>query len=339
MSEGGAKAVFATREHSGHVIPLITERGHSCIKLPGDTGQSYGAHPAPPNHAAWLKASWRDDAAATRAIIEKTGANWLVLDHYALDCRWQEVAVPESSKILVIDDLADRPHSADILLDQNLGRQAGDYDHLVPPSCCRLIGPHYALLRPQFARAREQAIKRREDAQISHIMISLGGVDRDNVTMRILDILARLEIKWLERITVVLGVSAPWVKAVQSRAHTMPVSTRVVVGSSDMPSLMLGAELCIGGAGTTSWERCCLGLPTLVVTLADNQRSAAAALEGAGAGISLGRPEMEDFELRFVDAFRRLERPDAYRSLARQAAIACDGEGASRVLHYMQEQE
>ncbi|WP_226698679.1 UDP-2,4-diacetamido-2,4,6-trideoxy-beta-L-altropyranose hydrolase [Qipengyuania gaetbuli] len=335
----GSESLFLCREHPGHLADLIVSRGHKvkCLRRPLEPIEMLGAQVPP--HAAWLGVPWLKDASESARYIAEYSPSWVVVDHYGLDHRWQDVAVTKSSKILVIDDLADRQHSADLLLDQNLGRQKGDYDHLVPSGCCRLIGPDYALLRPQFAASREQTLERREAAQISHIMISLGGVDRDNVTMRILDMLARLEIKWLERITVVLGASAPWVEPVQARARRMPVSTQVVVGSSDMSSIMSGADLCIGGAGTTSWERCCLGLPTFIVTLADNQQSAATALQEAGAAISLGRPEMDDFELRFSGAFRALVSPDAYRSLARKAAAVCDGEGTSRVLKHMQEQE
>ena len=89
------EAVFVTREHHGHVIPAISDRGHLAVVLPGNTGQPYGDHPSPPAHARWLEADWCVDAAATRAVLKDTGADWLVMDHYALDRTWQQEALPK----------------------------------------------------------------------------------------------------------------------------------------------------------------------------------------------------------------------------------------------------
>src|SRR5690606_12034475 len=108
--------------------------------------------------------------------------DWLVADHYALDAKCELALINVVGRIMVIDDLANRPHECVLLLDQNLGRLESDYDDLLPENCQRLIGPHYALLRPEFAELRELSLKRRQPPKLKRILVFLGGVDRTNVT-------------------------------------------------------------------------------------------------------------------------------------------------------------
>lgn len=328
----GAEAIFVTRANCGHMIPAITGRGHRAVVLPGNTGAPYGDHPAPPAHAAWLEADWRVDAAATRVVLEDTGADWLVMDHYALDRAWQQDALPEGVSLMVLDDLADRPHVADVLLDQNAGRQAADYDGLVPAGCDLRIGPAHALLRPEFARLRPEALNRRAALERPQtLLVTLGGIDKNNATGRVLDALAAADAAAELRITVVMGGSAPHLDAVRARAATMPMPTQVAAGVHDMAQRMTVADLCIGAAGSTAWERCTLGLPTLQVVLADNQLEAARGMAAAGVSRALPFPDAPDFATALAAGLTELSFPGAYRAMARSAATLTDGLGAVRL--------
>jgi UDP-2,4-diacetamido-2,4,6-trideoxy-beta-L-altropyranose hydrolase len=250
---------FVCRDFQGHLCHIIESRGYKPVLLPEANGSR--TNEAVPIHAAWLGADWQTDAEETKAVIGDKPADWLIVDHYAIDSRWHAHLRDSVSHIMVIDDLADRRLDCDILLDQTFGRNGGDYDLLVPKGCKILAGSQFALLRPEFAMAREQALRRRREFRgVSQILVSMGGVDPTNVTGIVLDVLALMVWKnGHPRVEVVLGSSAPHLEGIREKvaSHPLPVSLRV--DTPDMASLMSVADLAIGAAGTTSWERCCLG--------------------------------------------------------------------------------
>lgn len=328
----GARTVFVTREHYGHVISEVTRRGHEVIILPGNTGQPYGSHPSPPAHAPWLEANWQEDAAATRAAVSETKAVWLVMDHYALDLAWQEAALMPGVSLMVLDDLADRPHRADVLLDQNVGRVAADYADFVRGTCDLRIGPDHALLRPEFAQLREQALNRRQTLERpQNLLITLGGIDKGNATSRVLDALARTPAAQELGVTIVMGKSAPHLEAVHGHAHTLAMRTEVVVGVPNMSERMMRADICIGAAGSTAWERCTLGLPTLQIVLADNQVASARNMRAAGVSLALPPPDNPEFVDALAEGLDQLSNKDVYRAMAQAAASLTDGLGATRL--------
>ncbi|ASM74627.1 UDP-2,4-diacetamido-2,4, 6-trideoxy-beta-L-altropyranose hydrolase (plasmid) [Pseudosulfitobacter pseudonitzschiae] len=333
LAAEGHRATFLTRAHDGHMIGTIQSQGYDVEILPEPDVVDYGPHSATPVHAAWLRGNWRDDALMTRAWMDAVRPDWMVVDHYALDALWQEAAVPCGIRLAVIDDLADRPHRADLLLDQNAGREDNDYDGLVPAGCTRLIGPRYALLRPEFAASRPKALIRREAATIRNILITLGGVDQDNLTEDILDALDRTELSPEISLTVVLGANAPWTNEVRARAARMDRNVEVISGANNMADLMASADLCIGAAGSTAWERCALGLPSLLLVAAENQRGAAEAIVADGAAIRLlltnGLKDAIDA------AIPQILNPFSYRSVSANCAELVDAEGAKRVTTYL----
>ncbi|TDO16637.1 MULTISPECIES: UDP-2,4-diacetamido-2,4,6-trideoxy-beta-L-altropyranose hydrolase [Halomonas] len=338
----GAECHFLCREHPGHLCELIAARGFAVHRLPldenaADTDAVSTSEPEPA-HAHWLGASWVQDAAACQPILAELAPAWLVVDHYALDHRWETAVLSKLSgsapRLLVIDDLADRRHVADLLLDQNLGRRAEDYRGRVPEACQVLAGPRYALLRPEFREWREASLSRRaREPRLQRLLINLGGVDKDNVTGQVLDALTACDLPDDLQISVVMGASAPWRKSVTAQAREMPWPTEVVVNVSDMARRMAEADLAIGAAGSTSWERCCLGLPTLMVVLADNQREIADALAGKGAALPL---DLSELEASLVAQLAALTAPDMLSTTCQRAADLVDGKGATRVMAVMQ---
>lgn len=280
LAAAGADCQFICREHPGNLAAFIRQRGYPVHLL------ALSAIPAQANptaHAAWLGAGIAQDADDTAALLSSLRPDWLVVDHYALDARWETPQRRHVTRLMTIDDLADRQHDCDLLLDQNLGRQGSDYDSLVPPHCPRLAGARYALLRPEFAALRPDSLQRRQVGTLSSVLVTMGGVDKDNATGRILQALAGSCLPHDCRITVVMGATAPWLQDVTMLAATLPWPVEVRVNVRDMARLMADADLAIGAAGSTSWERCCLGLPTLMAVLADNQREAASYIEESGA--------------------------------------------------------
>lgn len=339
LQAGGASCRFICRAHAGHLIELIRQRGHDAVALPLPAAATPAVdQPGECDYAAWLGTSWQRDAEETRAALDGERADWLIVDHYALDARWERVLRPAVARLMIIDDLANRSHAGDLLLDQNLGRRAEDYAGLVAAECRLLIGPRYALLRPEFAALREASLQRRDGAAPKRLLITMGGVDQPNATGQVLAALGHAPLAADCRITVVMGPTAPWLGAVRELAATLRWPTTVLTGVDNMAALMADSDLAIGAAGSTSWERCCLGLPTLMVVIADNQREVAACLESLQAArlLELGEPlpSMLHQQLETIQ-----NDGTALAAMIRQAAGVTDGRGARRVSALLSDRE
>jgi UDP-2,4-diacetamido-2,4,6-trideoxy-beta-L-altropyranose hydrolase len=319
------------RLHQGHLVDVIRERGFDVVAL--TTGRDEWSGVAQPSHGAWLGTDWKTDAAETSAALGNETADWLIVDHYALDARWERELRPFCKRLLTIDDLADREHDCDLLLDQNLGRAAEDYARLTPKAAHILTGARYALLRPEFGALRAESLAGRSKRKLSNILVTMGGVDQFNVTERVLE---ELECALPETIsvTVVMGGKAPWLESVRVKAAGMRRPTKVLVDTKDMARLMVNCDLAIGAAGTTSWERLCLGLPTIVIALAENQTAVAATLAACGAALNAGVRENGPI-LAAQAALNLFHHCDALRALAKAGSCLCDGEGTRRVTEHL----
>ena len=280
LAAQGADCQFICRAHEGHLIEFIRSKGYVLHTLPAEPLEAVLDGLA---HSYWLGVSQAQDAVACISIVAKQRPDWLVVDHYALDAQWENALALYCQKLMVIDDLADREHACQLLLDQTFGRTAGDYQPYVPASCQLLCGSEYALLRPEFAALRSYSLHRRGRPMLRELLITMGGVDKDNATGQVLQALQYCRLPIDCKITVVMGITAPWLDKVRSQANDMPWTTRVLVGVKEMAQLMADSDLAIGAAGATSWERCCLGLPTIMFVLASNQHLIAQGLERAGA--------------------------------------------------------
>lgn len=324
----GAHCSFVCRSVPGHQIDAIAGQGFAVTALP--------ALPPAPGlnsglaHDAWLAGDWLDDAQRTRAALEGGSADLVVVDHYALDARWEAALRPAARVLMAIDDLADRPHAVDLLLDQNLGRQPADYAAWVGADTCLLTGPRHALLRPEFAQWRDLSLARRTTAQMQSLLVTMGGIDRPNLTAGVLRALEACPLPDTLAVDVVLGSAAPQLDEVRQRCAQARRLTRLHVDHRDMAALMAASDLAIGAAGATSWERCCLGLPTLMVAIADNQRPIAQALADAGAGFPLDAESVRDSD-RLSAALEAITTGDAMARCSRAASGLVDGLGTARV--------
>ncbi|MGK3116951.1 UDP-2,4-diacetamido-2,4,6-trideoxy-beta-L-altropyranose hydrolase [Pseudomonas corrugata] len=280
----GAECYFICRELPGNLLHIIRGKGFNAHGLMTDGSSAPSLQIADkPLYHDWLGVTQDLDAEQCSCLLDILQPDWLVVDHYALDIAWELKLKRKGVKLLVIDDLVNRAHASDVLLDQTLGREAGDYFSLVPSRCAVLCGSRYALLQPDFRRLRVSSLIRRAQHRLENVLITLGGVDKDNMTRQVLEGLKLSALPKSCRVTIVMGATAPWLEDIQQLANMLPWHTEVKVNVSNMAQLMADSDLSIGAAGSTSWERCCLGVPTIMVVLADNQRFAAAQLARANA--------------------------------------------------------
>lgn len=327
----GATCTFICRRHPGNLLSVIAQRGHGAIAL--DAGSGLIPEDADLTHASWLGVNWSRDAGETLEALGSAYMDWLVVDHYALDHRWEEALRSHCCRLMVIDDLADRAHDCDLLLDQNLGRSAKDYQELLHPTASLMIGPRYALLRPEFSQWREYSLARRCRPEFKHLLIAMGGVDKNNLTSQVLVALKGHKIPLDLRITVVMGACTPWLAEVKQQVAQMPCPTEVLVGVSNMAELMANSDLAIGAAGGGAWERCALGVPSLLMILAENQRSGSAALsENSAAILCASTSEISERVMFFLTD---KDRQSVLQKLSDSGAALADGEGSTRVSQAM----
>jgi UDP-2,4-diacetamido-2,4,6-trideoxy-beta-L-altropyranose hydrolase len=330
----GANCQFICRKHPGNLIELVKNFEYEVFSLPAIPDAPESAIQVPSTlspHSHWLGVDWLTDATQTLEAIGPSPPDWMIVDHYALDEKWERTLRPFCKRLLVIDDLADRPHDCDLLLDQNIGRRAEDYDGLVFLGTKLLVGPKYALLRPDFSEWRKYSLERRARPELKKLLVTMGGVDRDNATGRVLDALKTRPILPDLNITVVLGTYAPWLNEVKQQASHMRPPARLLVGISHMASVMAESDLAIGAAGSTSLERCCLGLPSIVIALADNQRRSAELLDQENAARLLQLDD--DFETSLSRLIGdAIQSETLLRKLRDGAMEVTDGNGTHRVL-------
>ncbi len=278
LKQQGADITFICRAHKGHLLARIEQHGFKTYKLPesientNDAEQSNSTERERLYGTQWLGSTQQQDAEQCQPILEKIRPDWLIIDHYAIDAVWQRLLTDSYKQLMVIDDLADRTHECDLLLDQTYGRSEEDYIDYVPKNCQMLLGSQYALLRPEFAQWREYSLKRRVKPELKKLLITMGGVDPDNVTGQVLKALKGCKLPQALEVTVILGETAPNIEAVQQQAKEMPYKTQIKTAVNNMSELMANADLAIGAAGATTWERCCLGLPSIQVVIAENQK-------------------------------------------------------------------
>ena len=267
LARRGALVSFVCRPQPGDLVSFIERSGYRVQRLDSD------------------RPDWASDAAETARLAREQAVDWLVVDHYLLDARFEERFQLAGVKVLAIDDLADRPHACDLLLDQNLCREpASRYLGLIPTSCRALLGPRYALLRPEFSLARRQLRERRGECR--RLLISFGGSDPTQETAKALAALELLDDHGL-LLDVVVGGSNPQAGALRDACAALPgCSFHYQVDT--MAKLMSRADLALGSGGATTWERCFLGLPSLTVVVAANQRLTTEAVALAGATWNLG---------------------------------------------------
>jgi UDP-2,4-diacetamido-2,4,6-trideoxy-beta-L-altropyranose hydrolase len=253
----------------------------------------------------------------------------LVVDHYGRDAKLERSCRPFAKRIVVIDDLANRLHDCDLLVDSSTTSEAS-YRDLVPASCHVLVGPSFAPLAREFRQARPLALSRRDGRSVEHVLLSFGQIDPQNATELVLDALDAAG--YTSIVDIAIGSAAPHLMALRKRTNQR---IKLHIDNPNMSALMSSADLAIGAGGTTSWERCCLGLPSLILEIASNQRGVIATIEQAKAGIGLGSIQQFSME-RVAGAVHTLLADDNKRmQIAMAGANLVDGRGIERIMEML----
>lgn len=315
LLERGAAIRFVCREHPGNLMDLVRSRGIPVAPLQ-DSGLAE-----------------QEDAAQTIEALKGVQPDWMIVDHYGIGAAWEDALHAHAKRVLVVDDLANRRHDCEALLDQNYTHDGSEaYERLVSKQCRQFLGPRHALLRPEYAAYRKASAGRR-DGQMRRVLVFLGGSDPHNVTGLALDALSDARFGHLE-VDVVVGANNVHRGALEKQASERPRTSLHGI-RPHLADLMTRAHLAIGAGGATTWERLCLGLPSLVVSIADNQVRPCQALAADSLIRYLGtREDIEaaDIGAALEDCLRRPERL-AEQAIAGQAAV--DGLGAARIAEFL----
>lgn len=332
LERHGANVFFICRELSGCMISFIEDRDYIVYRLTSNKNEPRTR--VTPNlieYADWIDVSWENDAHETLMVFKEEidGCDLLIVDHYAIDYRWEALVRPFVNKIMVIDDIADRSHDCDFLLDQNFYHDMDKrYGSLVPDNCQLLLGPKYALLRPEFISIKKNKLER--DGNIRRVLIFFGGSDYTNETAKALRALKSIN-NLAIAVDVVVGKMNPHREDIKNMCSGMS-NCSFFYQISNMAELMNSADLMIGAGGSTSWERCCLGLPGIVASIAINQVKMTEDLAELGVIYYLGQSTETSIDS-YQNAFMALfQSPWIIRMFSKKGVALVDGQGCRRVL-------
>ncbi len=340
----GAEITFICRDWEGHLQKHILAKGYNCILL----NRPSKAYSEPNNeYAAWLGVRKAQDAAETLAAIAEyipeKRVDWCITDHYGIDAAWHGIIRQKVHRIMVIDDIANRRHDCDILLDQNLydnpqDRYKSCVSSRVPSNCRLLLGPEYALLRPEFREARERLGSRLiRTGSVERIMVFFGGSDPSNETakaVKALQMLGSEQIAQDIQADIIVGIANPHRAEVEQLCALSP-NLHFHCQVPNMADFMCNADLALGAGGSTTWERCALGLPTLAVIIAENQAEMTETAARHGLQWNLGwyhsiTAETIAEELRHIIASDNIHAMSIHAMSSRVQTVV-DGFGAQRV--------
>jgi UDP-2,4-diacetamido-2,4,6-trideoxy-beta-L-altropyranose hydrolase len=262
LRDYGVTVLFICQQLPGDMITYIREKGYAVVP--------------------WTQ---QDDEIIEYLQTMNQSIDWFIVDHYEIDVQWERLLRPYVRKIMVIDDLANRFHDCDILLDQNFYLNGlTRYNNLLPINCLKLLGPQYALLRKEFSLARKNL--RERDGSVRRILIFFGGSDPTGETLKTLEAVAMMKCPDVA-VDVIVGQSNPKAQEIEKVCRNLP-NTVFYCQVNNMAQLMAQADLTIGAGGTATWERCYLGLPAVVIIVADNQQAVTEAVAAKGAVINMG---------------------------------------------------
>jgi UDP-2,4-diacetamido-2,4,6-trideoxy-beta-L-altropyranose hydrolase len=321
----GEECVFVCRDIPRLLAERITGDGHSLQLLILTDGDNT-AKAAEVPYAYWLKAPWRDDAVETSEIADEVGAQWIVVDHYGLDADWEQAVATADRNVAAMDDLADRRHAAALVSDPSLVVEPHDrYKDLTSPGSQLLLGPRYAALRSEFADAPPRLPAPGGEAM--RFLIAFGGVDAAGMTRVAIEALAAI-VEVGDHAHVVVGAAHEGRAAIAGRCAELGWTCHV--NSSRMGQLMAATDLAIGAGGSMVWERMAMGLPTIAIIVADNQRDQVN--EAARLGLLVAM-EQADASVEALQAQIRSLRGNS--GLREKMSASCrrrvDGKGAVRI--------
>lgn len=313
----GNEVLFICRDDSSKSFKILEDRLFKVVLLPSNMASS--------------QISQEDDADETIEALDGLRPSWLVVDSYCLDNEFEQKLRDYVEKIAVIEDLADRRHDCDLLIDQNYSdRTVETFKRQVPETCKFLIGPKYAMLKSVFAKIREVSVAPR--TELKRVLVFCGGSDPKNLTKTVLDALSGDEFSDLA-VDVVIGAQNQNFKSGSTNQYDMNIQFHE--SGDDFAKIMSNSDLAIGAGGTTTWERMCLGVPSVVVSIAENQVPTCEKLGREGFVRYLG-PQSEVTNESVASAIREfLQTPSALSAVSIKSQILVDGKGCMRIAEAM----
>ena len=330
LREKDCDVIFICRNFEGNISRIVQENEFELILLEHNDSMAINRD-HPDEYTRWLETSSIVDYKQTLAAIAqgRRKADWLIVDHYGLDSSWHTPIREVAENIMVIDDLANRPLDCNLVLDQNFHEDYETrYNWLVPNTAVQLVGPQYALLREEFYQfVKNQSRIRKE---INNILIYYGGFDATNETMKALKAVELVNGRNITA-TVIAGKNNPQYQEICSFCIENP-NIRHIEKADNMAELMVHADLALGAGGTTTWERCALGLPALITAVADNQLPISRMVDKAGFGIYLGQSSDVTVDS-IADRIKELQgNPEILIKMSEAGPKLVDGLGTDRVV-------
>ena len=269
----------------------------------------------------------KEDTYECLKIIDGFDVSMLIVDHYQLDEEWEIECSKKVNKVMVIDDLANRKHYCDYLLDSSYGRINADYEHLTHSDCRLLLSTDYCLLRPEFHQLRNEAVIIRKNTHvINSVLLNFGGTDHKNLSA--FTIRRLVELQFFGEIHLLISSVSEHIGELEKLTKNMK-NIWLHIDEKNVAQLMLNTNLAIGSVGTSSWERCCLGLPSIGLVVASNQSNIATRLSQQGAMLLTDTESLKD-DLNLVLSDRALNK---WHQMSESAFATCDGLGGARVLN------
>ena len=328
LVKNGAECHFICREHEGHLLELIRQRGHYSYSLAlNEDIKMDSSEDVKLSHSAWLGATQYEDAQCCIGLLESLQPDWLIVDHYALDAYWEESLRPYCKKLMVIDDLADRAHDCDILLDQNyLPSYQNRYEKLISENTNKLLGPSYALLRDEFRELRRSE-NNINDRVRPRILINFGGIGNFELLSNVIEVINNVD---SFNYYIITGKIKPE-EICELRKSIYNSNITMVDHTSEMPKLMIESEYALGATGSTVWERFCLGLNSALVQMASNQSPLLSFLEANDLVDDLG--DYRSLSITYLSLFfAKLDlNNEKYSNRKKEIMNLIDGNGTNRV--------
>ena len=328
LKHHGARTRIISREMPNYLQKMVTEGDHEFAPLNNEKSELALKNQ---EYSNWLGVNQLTDAQHSLQVLSDEIWDWIVVDHYALNSHWESTLRKITKKILVIDDIANRQHDCNVLLDQNFYIDAETrYIGKVPDDCQLLLGPRYALLREEFRQLRKQI--NRHNLKIKRVLVFFGGIDKDNLTSITMSALENIRIEGLH-VDVVIGSHHPHHDAIKSACAKYQFDCHVQ--TTHMADLTAAADLAIGAGGSANWERCCLGLPAVIVSVADNQTEIAKSLSMIGAVHYIGFKDIASTAVIQKAILDLINNSNQVASLSEKSYSLVDGLGTDRLCRVM----
>ncbi len=320
---------FICRDHVGNLNDLIINSGFEVLSLPINVNSNINSSDNKnTDYSNLLGVSQKQDALDTISVIGDSHSDMIIVDHYSLDIYWEKALRKYAKKIMVIDDLANRKHDCDIVLNQNFFLQNSNlYLNKTPKHCVRLLGPKFALLGNEYRLAKQKLSKHR--GRVNKVLIYFGSSPDYNLITKVLEIFQNEVLKQI-KLDIVIGMNTHEIESIKSFCKIRPNSeTHILV--PNLSELMCKSNLFIGAGGITTWERICLGLPSIIVTTGKNQEHNSKALDKKGYQQYLGDARLVTETKISNTIMRTLNSPDMLIKQSNLCRALVDANGAERV--------